>query len=244
VAVPAFVPQLLPAVGSALVAGWAAWAIPFFPSGWAIGLAALAAGITFFRPRAGVALALAVPIFPLGNFSLGAAVLYVLVALALFAVSWRDPRSALFFALGPVLAPIAALGFLPLSGLAIRSPVRRGVQVAAAVLAAGLVAGVRGAPLPFAGAHAPKLPVAASGDPGAVLSAVWHVLVARPALGVEALVLAAVAVLLPAARARGLWGVAALGAAFLAAALLLVPAVAAAPLVVAVWATCAAISVR
>jgi hypothetical protein len=57
-------------------------------------------------------------------------------------------------------------------------------------------------------------------------------------------VLAAVAVLLPFARARGLWAVAVLGAAFLAAALLAVPTIAAAPLVVAVWATCAAVAVR
>jgi hypothetical protein len=61
---------------------------------------------------------------------------------------------------------------------------------------------------------------------------------------VEAVVLAAVAVLLPYTRARGLWPVALLGAGFLAAALLAVPTVAAAPLVVAVWATCVAVAVR
>jgi hypothetical protein len=243
-AVPAVVPRLLPPLLAALVAGWAAWAIPFYPSGWALGLGALAAGATFLRPRIGIAFALAVPILPLGNYASGVAVLYVLAALALLTVSWREPQSALFFAAGPLLAPISALGLLPLGALAVGSAVRRGVQVAAAVLAAGLVAGVRGVPLPFAGAHALRLGVAASGDPGAVLSALWHVLAARPGLPVEALVLAAVAVLLPTARARGLWAVAGLGAAFLAAALLLVPTVAALPLVLAVWATCAAISVR
>jgi len=243
-AVPAVVPRLVPVLAAALVAGWSAWAIPFYPSGWALGLGALSAGATFLRPRVGAAFTLAVPILPLGNFALGAAVLYVLAALALLAVSWREPQSALFFALGPLLAPISALGLLPLGALTVRSGVRRGAQVAAAVLTAGLVAGIRGTPLPFAGAEAPKLPVAASGNPGAVLSALWHVLVARPALGVEALVLAAVAVLLPEARVRGLWAVAVLGAGFLAAALLLVPTVAAVPLVVAVWATCAAIAVR
>jgi hypothetical protein len=243
-AVPAVVPRLLPPLSAALVAGWAAWAIPFFPSGWAVGLGAFAAGATFLRPRIGVAFALAVPILPLGNYALGAAVVYALLALVLLAVSWREPRSALFFAVGPLLAPISALGLLPVGALTITSAVRRAVQVVAAVLAAGLVAGIRGAPLPFAAKEAPKLPVAASGDPGAVLSALWHVLTTRPALGVEALVLASVAVLLPLARARGLWAVAGLGAGFLAAALLLVPTVAAVPLVLAVWATCAAISVR
>ena len=127
----------------------------------------------------------------------------------------------------------------------LRSPVRRGVQVAAAVLVAGLVAGIRGAPLPFDGSSPPQeLGVAADGDPFAVAGALWDALISRPVLAVETLVLAAVAVLLPAARARGPWAVAALGAAFLAAALLLAPGVAVVPLVVAVWATCVAVAVR
>jgi hypothetical protein len=61
---------------------------------------------------------------------------------------------------------------------------------------------------------------------------------------VETVVLAAVAVLLPAARTKGPWAVAFLGAAFLAVALLAVPAVAAVPLVVAAWATCVAVAFR
>jgi hypothetical protein len=69
-------------------------------------------------------------------------------------------------------------------------------------------------------------------------------LIDSPALAVEALVLAAVAVLLPYTRARGPWAIALLGAAFLAAALLAVPAVAAVPLVLAVWATCVTVAVR
>jgi hypothetical protein len=109
---------------------------------------------------------------------------------------------------------------------------------------AGVVAGIRGAPLPFDGASAPDLGIAASGDPFTVLAAVWGALLSRPALAVEAVVLAAVAILLPVARTRGLWAVAGLGAAFLGASLLLAPGVAAAPLVVAVWATCLAVAVR
>ena len=52
------------------------------------------------------------------------------------------------------------------------------------------------------------------------------------------------AALLPFARERGSWHVAGLGAAMLAATLLPVPDVAAMPLVVSVWATCAAVLVR
>jgi hypothetical protein len=237
--------RVAPPLLAAAVVGWTAWAIPFFPSGWPVGLAALAAATAFMRPRVGLAFALAIPIFPLGNLALGAALLYGVAAGALLLLSWREPDMGLFLSLGPLLAPISALGLLPLAALAIRSPIRRGVQVAAAVLAAGLVAGIRGVPLPFDGALPPReLGLTASGDPLEVASALWAALLSRPALGVEMVALAAVAVLLPAARARGPWAIAVLGAVFLAIALLVVPGVAAAPLVVAVWATCVAVAVR
>jgi hypothetical protein len=242
--VPAALPAVVPPVLAAVFVLWTAWAIPFYPAGWQFGLAALAAGAAYLRPRLGLAFALAVPVLPLGNFALGAAVLYGIVAVGLLVVCWREAAYGLLFALGPLLSPLSALGLLPLAGLAVRSPVRRGIQVAGAVLAAGIVAGIRGVPLPFDGASAPNLHVAASSDPFTVAGALWTALSDRPALAVETLVLAAVAMLLPHVRARGLWAVAGLGAAFLAAALLVVPAVAAAPLVVAVWATCLAISVR
>ena len=243
-AVPAVVPRLVPALLAATVAGWSAWALPFFPTGWPFGLAALAAAASVVNARVGLAFALCVPILPLGNLAFGVAALYVLVALALLAVMWREPERGLLFSLGAFLAPIAGLGLVPLAALAVRSPARRAVQAAAAVLVAGVVAGVRGVPLPFDGASPPDLGIAASGDPFTVLAAIWGALLSRPALAVETIVLAAVAVLLPLARGRGLWAIAGLGAGFLAAALLLAPGVAAAPLVVAVWATCLAVAVR
>ena len=109
---------------------------------------------------------------------------------------------------------------------------------------ANAYAGIRGVPLPFDGASTPDLGIAASGDPFAVVSALWAALVAQPALAIETLVLAGVAALLPLARRRGLWAIAALGAAFLVGGVLLAPGVAVAPLVVAVWATCLAVAVR
>jgi hypothetical protein len=243
-AVPAVPPQLLPALLAGVVAGWVGWALPFFPSGWSIGLGALAAGATLLDSRLGLAFALAVPILPLGNVALGAAVLYACLAAGFVLVMWREPRRGLLFSLGALLAPISALGLFPLAVLGVRSPFRRALQAAAAVLAAALVAGVRGVPLPFDGRTAPDLGIDASGDPFGVASALWGALASRPALLVEALVLAVVAALLPLARARGLWALAALGAAFMAAALLIVPGVAVVPLVIAVWATCLAGAVR
>jgi hypothetical protein len=243
-AVPAVVPRLVPVALATVFTLWTALALPFYPMGWPFALAALAAAGAFVHPRLGLAFALVVPVLPLGNFALGAAALYVALALCLLVVCWRDAQNGLLFVLGPLLAPLTALGLLPLGAQAVRSPVRRGIQVAVAVLVAGIVAGVRGTSLPFDGSAAPDLGVAASGDPFTVTGALWHALTASPALALEAVVLAAVAVLLPYTRARGLWPVALLGAGFLAASLLAVPTVAAAPLVVAVWATCVAVAVR
>ena len=228
-AVPAVVPRLVPALLAATVAGWTAWVLPFFPSGWPLGLAALAAAASIVNARLGLAFALAVPVLPLGNLALGAAVVYVLAAAGLLVAMWREPEHGLLFSLGAVLAPIAALGLFPLAALAVSSRVRRAVQAAAAVLVAGIVAGIRGAPLPFDGARPPDLGIVASGDPLSVLAAIWDALLSRPTLAIETVVLAAVAVLLPLARTRGLWAIAGLGAGFLAAALLLAPAAAACP---------------
>jgi hypothetical protein len=243
-AVPAALPRVGPALAAAVVAGWCAWAIPFYPRGWPLGLAVLAAGAALLHPRLGLVLALAVPVFPLGNLALGAAVAYAAAAILVLVLSWREPRTGLLFSLGPLLAPLAALGLLPLAAAAIRSPFRRALQTAAAILAAGIVAGIRGVPLPFDGSSPPTVRIAASDDPFTVVAALWGALLSRPALAIEAIVLAAVAAALPYARSRGLWAVAALGAGFLIAALLIVPSVAAAPLVVAVWATCLVVAVR
>src|SRR5207253_623971 len=79
VRVPAIVPRLTPAMAAAALAAWSSWAIPFFPAGWPLGLGALAAGATLLHPRVGLAFALAVPVLPLGNLSLGAAIFYAAV---------------------------------------------------------------------------------------------------------------------------------------------------------------------
>jgi hypothetical protein len=234
-----------PALLAGLFAGWTAWEIPFYPSGWPFALALLAAAAAAARPRIGLAFALAVPILPLGNLALGVAIVYACVALLMLALAWREPETGLLFAAGPVLAPLAGLGLLPLATLPIRSGARRAAQVAGGVLTAGIVAGIRHVSLPFDGSAPPRqLGLAGSDSATATASVLWHALLSRPALPVEALVLAVAAVLLPQARERGLWAVAGLGAAMLGATLLPVPEVAAIPLVVSVWGTCAAVALR
>ncbi|MDP9232472.1 MAG: serine/threonine protein kinase [Actinomycetota bacterium] len=231
--------RLAAPAAAGLFAGWTAAALPFYPPQLAPILALLAFGLTFLRPRLGLAFALAVPVLPLGNVSSGLAIVYAALACCWLALSWRAPREGLFLALGPLLAPVLALGLLPLAAQAVRSRPRRAIQVGAAVLLAAIVAGFRHAPLPFTGAAPPKgLGITGSDDPLAVAVALWHGLLAHPVFLLEALALAVAAVLLPLARERGLWAIAGLGAGLIAVTLLPAPTVAAAPFVLAAWATC------
>ena len=236
-------------IGAALLAagfaGWTAAELPFYPSGWAVGLALAAAVVTMLRERLGLAAALAVPVLPLGNVSFGLAVLYALLAAAWIVLYWREPRGGLLFALGPLLAPFAALGLVPLAASGLRAGPRRAAQAAAAVLVAGLVAGIRGVSLPFTGSPPPLgLGLGGAEDPFDVLGTLARAAGAHQALVVESCVFAAVALALPFAQARGRWGAAGLGAAMLALSLLVVPSAAAAPLVAAAWVTAVVVAVR
>src|SRR5207244_3756531 len=242
---PVVLNRIVPALLAAAVAAWASFALPFYPAGWPLGLSVLTGSVAFVRPRVGLVLALAIPIFPLGNLALGAALLYTAGAVALAALSWQEPESGLLAAVGPLLAPLSALGLMPLLTLRTRSAARRAAQAGAAVLAAGVVAGIRHAPLPFDGAAAPHdLGLAGSRSVTATASVLWHALLSHPTLFVETLALAGAAALLPFVRRRGLWAIAGLGAGMLAATLLPEPDVAAIPLVVGVWATCAVRALR
>src|SRR4029077_2156782 len=99
--------QAVTAVLAALLAGWISSALPFFPHGWPILLAFAAFAVTLLRERVGIALALVVPVLPLGNISLGLALLYATLAAAWLLVTWREPRATLLFVIGPLLAPVA-----------------------------------------------------------------------------------------------------------------------------------------
>ena len=215
---------LTAALGAAL-AGWTAAAVPFFPAGWPLVLAAVVAATTFVRERLGIALALAVPIFPIGNFSSGAALLYTALAATLLAVTWREPRATLLFAFGPLLAPLFAVALLPVAAVRIGSGFRRGLVAALGVLTAAVVAGIEHGTLPLVGGAAPlgKGLRGADGMLGAA-GTLAHDAAAHPALLLETALLAAVAVALPHVIGRGLrWSVG-LGAAMLAATLLALPA--------------------
>jgi eukaryotic-like serine/threonine-protein kinase len=238
-----------PAVGriaavalAATVAGWTASSLPFYPdrAPWLLALAA--AVLTLARDRAGLAFALAVPVLPLGNVSTGLALAYGGVALAWVVVMWRDARRALLFAAGPLLAPVAAVGLLPLVLLTVANPLRRGALAAVGVLTVVLVAGVERGSLPFTDEPAPSsLPLGQTASATRAASTVLDALSQYPAVLLEAGVLAAGALVLPYMARRGYWGISSYGAAVLAVSLLPAQDVAAVPVVVTTWITCVAL---
>jgi hypothetical protein len=214
----------------------AALLLPFFPLGWPFLLGGLVALAALASPSAGLALALAAPLLPLGNVSLGLALAYVPLALAWYALFGRDPRSGLLFAAGPLLAPIGALGLVPALLAHVEGPVRRAGLAGFAVLAAVAVAALVGSAAPLTGdGTGTTLALGATSSPGEAGHAVVAFLGAHSALWIEALVFAAAAAATGLARSRGPLSVGLWGAAFLAAALLApAGAVGAFPLVIAV----------
>jgi eukaryotic-like serine/threonine-protein kinase len=221
---------------AAAVTGWSTAALPFYPSGWSLGLALLAGGLTVLRPRAGLALALAAPVFPLGNLSEGVALLYAAAASIWLALSWRSPREALLPAIGPLLGPLSLLGLLPLLLGTVTSTTRRALYGATAVVLAAIVAGIRRSPLPLTGEGPPPVPLAGLDGPAEAARRLVDAL--PPVLAFEALVLALASALLPYVARRGLWELAGFGAVLMAALLLPDPRIAALPAIAAVWLTC------
>jgi hypothetical protein len=217
---------------AALVAGWAAAALPFYPARWPLLLAAVAAALMAARARLGLVFTLAVPVFPLGNVSLGLALAYAGLAVGWLALMWGDPRRGLLFGSGIALGPIGLLGLVPLTVLHVPRTVRRTAHALVAVLLAGLVAGIHGSVIPFSGARHGGLGIAGSEHPIGVLHSIWAWLLANPALGIEALILAAAAGALPHLTRRADLSIAAFAAVLLGGTLLAAPHAGAAPLVV------------
>jgi eukaryotic-like serine/threonine-protein kinase len=133
--------RALAAAGAGALAGVTTAVLPFFPSGWPLGLAAIAVALTLLSERAGLAFCLAAPVLPLGNYAFGLAAVYGIAAVVVLVLSWRTPRAGLLAALGAGLGPIGALGLLPVLALVVRWPARRALSVAGSVLVAAAIAG-------------------------------------------------------------------------------------------------------
>jgi hypothetical protein len=224
-----------PALPAALFAGWTTATLPFFPAHWPALLAAAAALLCLAGPRLGLGFALAVPVLPLGNISLGLAIVYAIAACAWFALFWGVPRAGLLFVAGPLLAPLGAVGLLPIAMLPAGGPARRAAQTAAALLAAGVVAGLGGHTLPIVDASAPDLAIAGVAGPLDAASALGAAFTQAHGYLLEAIALSAAAALAGSCRRRGPWAAAGFGSLLTTLTLLADPDAAALPLVAAAW---------
>jgi hypothetical protein len=218
---------------AALAAGWTASSLPFFPSSWSWMIAAAASVLTLLNARAGLALTLAVPVFPLGNAASGLALLYGAAATVWLAAFWRDPRRGLAFVAGPLLGLAGALALLPLALLGTASAIRRGLQAAGALIAAAVVAGVRGEFLPLSGQEFAAALAGVESAPAAGERILDGAASTGLLVGAAAVTLAAVT--LPTARRLGPWA-GAVWAALLLATLLVATDAAPLQTVGAVWA--------
>jgi hypothetical protein len=149
------------------------------------------------------------------------------------------------FVLGPLLAPIAALGLLPLATARLRTAPLRALTVLLGVLTSAVAAGIRHVSLPLIGGSAPLgVGIAQARDPLDVAGSLARAAGDHPALLLEACALALVAVALPHARARGRWAAAGLGAGMIVLTVAAVPSAAAVPLLLSSWAIAAFTALR
>ena len=221
---------------AALYAAGTAFLLPFFPTGWPFLLGALAALTAFLSPTAGLAIALTVPVLPLGNVSLGLALAYVALAFLWLVLFARDSRAALLFLAGPLLGLANALPLVALVALRARGGIRQAAVVVASVVAATTAAVLTDRGVPLTGETAPDTAGLTGADrPVTALDAAVGALTSRPTIVAAIVVIVAAAVSARFARTHGLWGVAAWGAGFLAT-LLLVPIAAGGAPVAAIWA--------
>jgi len=227
-----------------VTAAFGATLLPFWPSGLVVAIVLAAALAGAVRPRIGLAIALAAPVFPLGNEAQSAAVLYGAFALGWLALSWSDARRGFLFAVGPLLAPLGALTLVPLAVQPARGLARKGAHAALALFAAALVAGTHGQALGFRGDETTRLGITPLDSVGRVALSLRDALASAPGLLGAALVLAVAAASLPLVRARFRYGVAAVGVALVAASLAAGVWLASVPLVIAVWAVAAALAAR
>jgi eukaryotic-like serine/threonine-protein kinase len=238
------VARLVPAGLAAAIAGLGATLLPFWPAFLVAAIVVAAAVSAAFRPRLGVAIALAAPVFPLGNEARSLAVVYGVFALGWLALTWRDARMGLLFAAGPLLAPLGGLALVPLAVQPAHGVVRRAAQAASAVLAAVLVSGVGSGVLPVSGAPVGSIGISPLDTATEVIGSVWQTLTLHPVALIGAVVIAAAAAALPYARAVSRYGVGVVGGVLAAGTIAAGGGVAPCLLVVFVWALAAVRAAR
>jgi hypothetical protein len=199
--------------------------LPFWPPGLVAALAIAAGLVTLRAPRVGLAVALAVPLLPLGNVAQAAAIVYGVLAISWLAVVWRDARAGLAFFAGPILAPLGLLGLLPLAVQPVRGAWRRGLHAFVGVTAAAALTGLGGHALPLTGTTVGDLGVTGAESPRTVVDALVALLHGETAILTTAFALGLAAIALPHAVRRGPRAIVALGIAQAALVLVWAPSI-------------------
>ena len=228
--------RVLPVALTALTALVAATLLPFWPPALVAAIVVAAAAASWIDPRAGIAVALAAAVFPIGNVAESAAILYGVFAIGWLLLTWRDARHGLLFVAGPILAAVGLLPLVPLVAQRAHGSVRRAAHGALAVLSAALVAAVGGGSVPFADEAAGSLgiePLTPVPDAGV---GVWTWLLEHPATTLAAISVAAASALLPVARRSSRFGVVGIGFVLVAASVLAGAGVASTFVCLAAWA--------
>ena len=184
-----------------------------------------------------MAFALATAVLPLGNISLGLALLFAALACGWIALTWRDARNGLLFVAGPLLLPLGAIGLMPLVAQLARGPARarRAGGDGRARGRARRGAPARGLPVRRLRAAARDRHRGQHATDRGRRTRSGACSTAHPALLAEAAVFAAAAIAIPYCRGRGPWLAAGFGAAFLAAMVIAAPAAPLLPLIGSAW---------
>jgi eukaryotic-like serine/threonine-protein kinase len=227
--------RLVPAALAVVTTLLAATMLPFWPPVLVAAIVVAAAAAAWVDPRLGLAVALAAPVFPIGNVAASAAILYGGFAIAWIVLNWRDARHGLLFVAGPLLAAVGLLPLVPLVVQRAQGTVRRAAHGALAVLSAALLAGLAGESLPVTDRAASSLDIDPLTPVLGATTEVWRWLAAHPVTFAAAALVAAASALLPFAR-RPTFGVAAIGFVLVGASVLAGASVASTMICASVWA--------
>ena len=228
--------RVLPVVLGVVTAVLGATFLPFWPPE-LVALLVIATGLAcWLDPRLGLALALAIPIFPLGNVAVAVASVYAVFAAGWLAVNWRDARHGLWFVAGPLLATVGLLPLVPLVLFPVRNTARRAAHGVLAVFSTVLLGAVASGEVPVAGGASASLDVGPLASIGSATAAIWSWLAHEPVVIAAAAVIGAAAVLVPWARRRTTMSVAAIGFAVTVASVLAGAGIASTIVVMAAWA--------
>ena len=227
--------RLVPAALAVVTTLLAATMLPFWPPVLVAAIVVAAAAAAWIDPRLGLAVALAAPVFPIGNVAASAAILYGGFAIAWIVLNWRDARHGLLFVAGPLLAAVGLLPLVPLVLQRTQGTVRRAAHGALAVLSAALLAGLAGESLPATDRTAGSLDIDPLTPVLGATTEVWRWLAAHPVVFAAAALVAAASALLPHAR-RPTFGVAAIGFVLVCASVLAGATVASTLVCASVWA--------